>query len=70
MPTTNDRSATQDSLDALGFLEPGQLADTRRTPVPRAELGGRAQAALWSLRIIVLLLVVMVGYTFVTQLGS
>jgi hypothetical protein len=70
VPTANDRSVTHHSLDAVGFLEPGQLADNRRTPVPRAELGRRAQAALWSLRVIVLLLVVMVGYTFVSQLGS
>ncbi len=49
------------------FLEPGQLVGNRCTPVPRAELGRRAQAGLWVLRITVLLLVVMVSYAFFTQ---
>lgn len=33
-----------------------------------AELSWRAQAVLWVLRITLLLLVIMVGYTFLTQL--
>lgn len=53
---------------SVEFLEAGQLTHDRRIPVPRAQLGQRAQAALWVLRITVLLLVLMVGYTFITQL--
>ena len=67
MPTADDHSATHERTDVVEFLEPGQLVGNRRTPVPRAELGRRAQAGLWVLRITVLLLVVMVGYTFFTQ---
>jgi hypothetical protein len=67
MPTPNDHSATRQTLDVV-FLEPGQLVGTKCTPVPRAQLGRRAQAGLWALRITVLLLVVMVGYTFFTQI--
>jgi len=52
------------------FLEAGQLTFERRVPVPRAALSRRAQAALWALRIVVLLLVLMVAYTFITQLLS
>ena len=57
-----------DTDTPVGFLEPGQLTRDRRTPVPRAELGRGAAAALWALRIIVLVLVIMVIYTFFTQL--
>ena len=68
MPSPDDESATRQQGDVLDILEPGQLTDNRSIPVPRAQLGRRAQAALWVLRITVLLLVFMVGYTFVTQL--
>ncbi|MGO9694179.1 MAG: hypothetical protein ACLPYO_10370 [Mycobacterium sp.] len=67
MPTPDDHSATHQRPDVVEFLEPGQLVGNRCTPVPRAELGRRAQAGLWLLRITVLLLVAMVGYTFFTQ---
>jgi hypothetical protein len=69
VPTPASRPATADIPDtSVEFLEAGQLTDDRRTPVPRAQLGRRAQAALWVLRITVLLLVLMVGYTFITPL--
>ncbi|MFC4949298.1 hypothetical protein [Pseudonocardia sp. GCM10023141] len=52
----------------VAFLEPDQLvADTRRR-VPPARLRRRARAALWALRVFVLLLSVMVIYTFISQL--
>jgi len=50
------------------FLEPGQHAADRSTPVPRAHRTAGVNAALWALRIFTLLLSVMVIYTFVTQL--
>ena len=51
------------------FLEPDQLvADTSR-PVARARLTKPVQAALWSLRLFVLVVSAMVIYTFVHQLS-
>ena len=55
--------------DPVSYLEPDQLvADTTR-PVGRAALSRRASAALWALRVFVLVVSVMVVYTFVSQLG-
>ncbi len=51
------------------FLERDQLVADTSHPVPRADLGLRAQAALWSLRAFVLVVSFMVIYTFVKQLG-
>ena len=68
MPGRDGHRATRPTGDVFDVLEAGQLTENRRTPVPRAQLGPRVQAALWVLRITVLLLVFMVGYTFVTQL--
>lgn len=68
-PISEQHRATDPGGDVLDFLEAGQLTDNRRVPVPRAQLSARVQAALWALRISVLLLVFMVGYAFVAQLG-
>jgi hypothetical protein len=56
--------------DLVGFLEPDQLVTDKSRPIPRAPLGARANAALWALRIFVLIVGGMVIYTFVSQLGS
>lgn len=53
----------------VGFLEPGQLTASTARAVPPARLGAGAGAALWALRIFVLLVGVMVVYTFIAQLG-
>ena len=49
-------------------LERGQLVTETSRPVPRAALGARAVAALWALRVFVVLVSLMVIYTFVDQL--
>jgi hypothetical protein len=51
------------------FLERDQLVADTSQPVPRAQLGRRASAALWGLRVFVLVVSFMVIYTFVQQLG-
>ncbi|MGI8428175.1 MAG: hypothetical protein ACR2OB_02480 [Solirubrobacteraceae bacterium] len=51
------------------FLEPDQLVADTSHPVARAHLGPRASAALWALRVFVLVVSFMVIYTFVRQLG-
>lgn len=53
--------------DLINFLEPDQLvADTSR-PLPRAQLSRRAHAALWMLRVFVIVLAVLVIYVFISQ---
>jgi hypothetical protein len=60
------RPATQQTLS---FLEPGQLVAGTQRPVPRAPLSTRVRAALWGLRIFVIIVSAMVIYTFFSQLG-
>ncbi|MGH2861865.1 MAG: hypothetical protein ACRDLT_10235 [Solirubrobacteraceae bacterium] len=50
------------------FLERDQLVADRRQPLPPANIGRRAEAALWLLRIFVLIVGAMVIYTFCAQL--
>jgi hypothetical protein len=49
-------------------LERDQFVAETSRPVPRAALGPRATAALWALRAFVVLVGLMVIYTFVHQL--
>jgi hypothetical protein len=51
------------------YLEADQLAAETSRPVPRAVLGRRATAALWGLRVFVVVMSAMVIYVFVSQLG-
>jgi hypothetical protein len=49
-------------------LERDQFVAETSRPVPRAELGARATAGLWALRVFVVLVSLMVIYTFIDQL--
>jgi hypothetical protein len=61
----------QDDGSDLGcYLEHDQfVADTER-PVPRAQLSTRAAAALWVLRVFVIIIGAMVLYSFFSALGG
>jgi hypothetical protein len=50
-------------------LELDQFVARTSRPVQRAELGPRARAGLWALRVAAILLGAMVIYTFVSQLA-
>jgi len=50
------------------FLEPDQLVADTSVPVPRASLGRRANAGLWALRVFIILISIMVIYTFASKL--
>jgi hypothetical protein len=50
------------------FLERDQLVADRRQPLPPANIGRGAEAALWALRIFVLIVGLMVIFTFCAQL--
>lgn len=49
-------------------LERDQFVQETSRPVPRAQLGAGASAGLWALRAFVVLVSVMVVYTFVVEL--
>jgi hypothetical protein len=51
-----------------GFLEPDQLVASTRRPVPLAPLSRRVRAALWILRVVVIIVSAMVIYAFVAHL--
>ena len=50
-------------------LERDQFVAETSRPVPRAALSARASVGLWALRVFVVLVSLMVIYTFVEQLG-
>ena len=51
-------------------LERDQFVAETSRPVPRAVLGARVKAGLWALRVFVVLVSLMVIYTFVDQLPT
>lgn len=55
--------------ELVSFLERDQLVADKSIPVPRAMLSKQASVALWALRTFVLIVGVMVIYTFFVQLG-
>jgi hypothetical protein len=54
--------------ELIMHLERDQFVAETSRPVPRAALGARATAALWALRVFVVLVGLMVVYTFLAQL--
>jgi hypothetical protein len=50
------------------FLERDQLTADRSRPLARARISRRASAAMWALRIFVLIVGAMVIYTFIAHL--
>jgi hypothetical protein len=68
--TDRESEAPPPASDDLpwSYLEPKQFVGDRSIPLPRVKLGPGAGAALWALRIFVLVVSAMVIYTFVVQL--
>jgi hypothetical protein len=54
--------------ELIMHLERDQFVAETSRPVPRAALSARATAALWALRVFVVLVSLMVIYTFIDQL--
>lgn len=65
MPQPDPRADDQ----LVEYLEANQLVSDTSRPVPRAQLTARVRTALWTLRIFVVLLTIMVIYTFISQLA-
>ena len=55
--------------ELVEFLERDQLVGDTSQPVGRMALSRPTSAALWALRVFVIVVSAMVIYTFVTQLG-
>lgn len=60
---------TQTDPTLVAFLESGQLVAETSRPLPLAQITRPARAALWALRVFVLLVTAMVVYAFVSQLS-
>jgi hypothetical protein len=54
--------------ELIMHLERDQFVAETSRPVPRAALSSRATAGLWALRVFVVLVSLMVLYTFIDQL--
>jgi hypothetical protein len=54
--------------ELIMHLERDQFVAETSRPVPRAHLSAAARAGLWALRVFVVLLSLMVLYTFIDQL--
>jgi hypothetical protein len=65
-PPDGERHRSEDEL--IMDLERDQLVFETLRPVGRAHLSARATAALWALRVFVVVVSAMVIYTFINQL--
>jgi len=68
MRQTDEQQRDEYEEEMVMFLERDQLVADRRQPLPPANIGSRAEAALWTLRIFVLIVGAMVIYTFCAKL--
>ncbi len=68
-PARQPTHEPSDHEELILFLERDQLVADTSKPVPRAQLSPRVNAALWGLRLFVLIVSAMVIYTFVHQLA-
>ncbi|MGA2454774.1 MAG: hypothetical protein ABSG93_14750 [Solirubrobacteraceae bacterium] len=66
IPAEQVPEGAEDEL--IMHLERDQLVVETSRPVPRAPLSARANAGLWALRVFVVLVSLMVIYTFIAQL--
>ena len=66
-PTESKLDDTEEEL--VMYLERDQLVADRSRPVARAQLGPRARAGLRALRVLVVVMAILVVYTFIAQLG-
>jgi hypothetical protein len=69
-PRTTDSTQHENERDQklVMFLEHDQLTADTSVPVPRAPLSKRANTGLWALRVFIILISIMVIYTFAANL--
>jgi hypothetical protein len=61
-PNTGNFVDTSEQELVLSTLEPGQLAEAKKTRVPRRQLKGRELMVLWFLRIYLFFMIAVVVY--------
>lgn len=64
----DEQPRDEQDVEMIGFLERDQLVADRQQPLPPAPMSRRSHAALWALRIFVVIVGAMVIYTFCAQL--
>ncbi len=69
-PDIHRRSFGHPDEELVSALEPDQIVAAASHPLPRARLGRAANAALWAVRVFVLLITVLVVYTFFAGLSA
>jgi len=60
-PTASLHSNSDQSW-VLSSLEPSQLVEAKKNPIPRRQLKGRELFILWTLRLYLLFMMAVVGY--------
>jgi hypothetical protein len=68
-PDLVDEETERADQELVMFLERDQLAAGTSVPLPRASLKRRVRIGLWVLRVFVILLSIMVIYTFASKLN-
>jgi hypothetical protein len=58
----NTPAAVSDRILVLSSLEPGQLARAKKQPIPRRRLKGFELLILWTLRLYLIFMIVVVAY--------
>ncbi len=59
---TKSQPSPSDQSWVLSTLEPDQLANAKKHPIPRRQLKGPELAVIWSLRIYLLFMMTVVAY--------
>jgi len=67
-PKTRYQPEGHQESELIGSLEPDQLVMAVAKPLPRLSLSRPITIALWAVRIFVLIITVLVVYTFVVKL--
>jgi hypothetical protein len=67
-PAIQEQDLQHPEDELIMHLERDQFVAETSRPVPRAVLGARATRGLWALRVFVVLVSLMVIYTFIEQL--
>jgi hypothetical protein len=62
MKKTEAHPAPSDQSWILSSLEPDQLANAKKHPIPRRHLKGPELLVLWALRLYLLFMMAVVGY--------
>ena len=62
MKKNDTQAAPSDQSWVLSSLEPDQLANAKKRPVPRRLLKGPELVVLWTLRVYLIFMMAVVGY--------